>query len=123
MDSDYKIDEKSISAWAHRVEMLDLETRSWVRFDPTPPQQLAAVTGATRPASIWTQSIESLHLLFQSLQKTLNETSFEQKLELFQATALGLLRTPTFYGALLLVMILSLNGLAIYIRNKFQRSW
>jgi transglutaminase-like putative cysteine protease len=111
----YVIREKEAHDW---VEMLDLETRSWVRFDPTPPQQLAAVTGATRPASIWTQSIESLHLLFQSLQKTLNETSFEQKLELFQATALGLLRTPTFYGALLLVMVL--NQLLKRVRPKAQ---
>jgi hypothetical protein len=100
----YVVREKEAHDW---VEMLDHDTRSWVRFDPTPPQQLAAVTGATRPASLWTQSLESLHLLVQGLQKTLNETSFEQKLELFQATALGLLRTPTFYGALLLVMILN----------------
>lgn len=111
----YVIREKEAHDW---VEILDTDTRHWVRFDPTPPQQLAAITGATRPAPIWTQSLESLHLLIQGLQKTLNETSFEQKLELFQATALSLLRTPSFYGALLLVMVL--NQLLKRVRPKAQ---
>ncbi|PKL79604.1 MAG: hypothetical protein CVV27_01600 [Candidatus Melainabacteria bacterium HGW-Melainabacteria-1] len=100
------VKEKEAHDW---VEVLDAKRNRWVRFDPTPPGQLEALTGSGGQSAWWSQLGDGLGILAQRLQSQLTAMSLQQRLESLRDLALGLLRQPAFYGVLLL--LLGLNQL------------
>lgn len=105
--------EKDAHDW---VEVLDTESNLWVRFDPTPPGQLAQITGDGN-WHWWRQFADGLGLRMAQIQQALAGMSLQEKLDWLRNTALNLLRQPLFYLALLL--LLGLNQL-LKLRRRRQ---
>lgn len=99
------VKEKEAHDW---VEVLDTDSGQWLRFDPTPPGQLAELTGSGQPAW-WRQLGDGLGILTQRLQQQLSNMSLQQRLDWVRTQAMHLLSTPAFY--IVLVLFLGLNQL------------
>lgn len=97
--------EKEAHDW---VEVLDTEHQQWVRFDPTPPTQLAKLTGSGRSESWWQQGLDGISILFADLSKAIQNRSWQEIGRLVQDGAIALLRSPLFY--LFMLISLGLNG-------------
>ncbi len=96
--------EKEAHDW---VEMLDAQQQRWVRFDPTPPEDLAEVTGSGQGApwyeSLWT----ALQLWWQKGRDLLETWRVQDLLVALQRAVISLLKQPLFYGFLLAALWLN----------------
>lgn len=92
------VKEKQAHDW---VEVLDLQQNRWVRFDPTPADQLNQLTSR----SSWIQqTLEGLGLWFDQLKALLSGMNTQERLNWIQKQALALLQQPGFYGLVLLAL-------------------
>ncbi len=108
------VKEKEAHDW---VEILDTQSGQWLRFDPTPPGQLAQLTGSGQSAW-WQQLGDGLSILSQNLQQQLSQMSLQQRFDWLRNQALKLLGTPVFY--LVLVGFLGVNQL---LKHRKQTKW
>lgn len=96
--------EKEAHDW---VEILDADAQRWVSFDPTPPGQLAEVTGSGVSDPFYTETWVALKLWLARFQEVLDTWRLQDALNAFQRAAIELLRKPGFY--LFLLVFLGLN--------------
>src|SRR5690606_15154418 len=96
--------EKEAHDW---VEMLDAQQQRWVSFDPTPPGELAEVTGSGQGApwyeSLWT----ALQLWLQKGREVLEIWRVQDMVVALQRAVLALLKQPLFYAFLLAALWLN----------------
>ncbi len=96
--------EKEAHDW---VEVLDIQNQVWVRFDPTPPTQLAEITGSGQADPWWQQSLDGVSILFSELGNWFQNRSWQEIGLALQVGALRLLKSPLFYG--LIIVCLGIN--------------
>lgn len=98
------VKEKEAHDW---VEVLDLERGVWVRFDPTPPGQLAELTGSGKKSSWLSQISDGLIRIINQGKDKLGALNIQNSLEALRNGAIFLLKNPVFYLAFVLLLLLN----------------
>lgn len=105
--------EKEAHDW---VEMLDTQQQRWVSFDPTPPGELAEITGSGQ-GSPWYESLwTALQLWLQKGREMLETWRVQDMVVALQRAVIALLKQPLFYAFLLAALWLNQ-----WIKRKAQK--
>lgn len=107
------VKEKEAHDW---VEVLDRQQQVWLRFDPTPPGEIAELTGSGAKASTFRQLLDSITLALEMVQKKIQNMEAGDWLQLLQGLALASLKHPAFY--LILALFLGLN---LWLKHRRSR--
>lgn len=96
--------EKEAHDW---VEVLDVTQQQWRRFDPTPPGELADMTGSGRGAPLYEKAWTALQLWFQKASEMLETWRIQDVVMALQRAVILLLQQPLFYLFLLATLLLN----------------